>query len=106
LPSISQSTCFTQTLLESTRAACALERYRLANNRLPDHLNDVVPAFLAEEPKDPLTGAPLFYKPSQNGAFVIYGVGWNETDDGGSVDSPKIRRPQKQADWGVSVSKE
>ena len=94
-----------QTLLESTRAAVAVERFRLANNRLPSSLTDLVPAFLPAVPKDPITGAPLIYKPSPDGSFVIYGVGWNETDDGGSVDSPKIKSPGKQADWGVSVSK-
>ena len=96
---------FAQTLLECTRTAVAVERYRLANNRLPAHLADLVPAFLTVVPKDPLTGAPLLYKPSPEGSFVIYGTGWNQADDGGSVNSPKIPRPQEQADWGVSVSK-
>ncbi|MEI6278620.1 MAG: hypothetical protein WCQ16_04450 [Verrucomicrobiae bacterium] len=108
LPAIdgaAQNVALTQTLLESTRTACAVERYRLANNHLPPNLNDLVPVFLAGLPKDPITGAPLFYKPSPEGSFVIYGTGWNQTDDGGAVNSPQIDRPQKQADWGVSVSK-
>jgi hypothetical protein len=105
LISVVESVCFTQTCLESTRAACAVERYRLANKRLPEQLDDLVPAFLPEVPKDPLTGAPLFYTPSPDGSFVIYGVGWNQADDGGSVHSPQSGNFQKQADWGVFVSK-
>jgi len=105
MPSSVESVCFRQTLLESTRAACAVERYRLANKRLPEQLNDLVPAFLPEVPKDPLTGAPLFYKPSPEGSFVIYGVGSNQTDDGGSVHSPQSENPRMQADWGVFVSR-
>ena len=96
---------FTQTLLECTRAAVAVERYRLANDRLPARLADLVPAFLTDVPKDPLAGAPLLYKLSPEGSFVIYGVGWNQADDGGSVNSPQIDQHQKQADWGMSVSK-
>ena len=96
---------FAQTLLECTRAAVAVERYRLANDRLPTHLADLVLAFLAAVPKDPLTGAPLLYKLSPEGSFVIYGTGWNQADDGGAVNSPQIDQQQKQADWGVSASK-
>ena len=98
-----QKSAWAQTLLESTRTACAVERYRLANSRLPANLAELVPGFLTSVPKDPITGAPLLYKPSPEGAFVIYGVGWNQTDDGGSVNSPQIDRQQKQADWGISV---
>ena len=54
-----QKAALTQTLLESTRTACAVQRYRLANNLLPGNLTELVPAFLAEVPKDPITGAPL-----------------------------------------------
>ena len=79
--------------------------FRLANNRLPAHLAELVPAFLAGVPNDPITGAPLLYKPSPKGSFVIYGIGWNQADDGGAVNLPQIASPQKQADWGVSVSK-
>lgn len=103
IPSSIQTVCFTQTLLECTRTACAVELYRLANSRLPERLDDLDPAFLAEVPKDPLTGAALVYKPSPDGSFVIYGVGWNETDDGGSLHSPTSKNPQKQLDWGLSI---
>ncbi|MEI6492077.1 MAG: hypothetical protein WCO94_05975 [Verrucomicrobiota bacterium] len=104
IPGAVKNAALAQTLLESTRAACAIERYRLANGRLPSNLADLVPVFLAGVPKDPITGAPLLYKPSPERSFVIYGVGWNQVDDGGSVKSQHIHRPQDQADWGISVS--
>jgi len=77
-----------QTLLESTRTACAVERYPLVNSRLPAHLVELVPAFLVAVPKDPITGAPHLYKPSPEGSFVIYGVGWNQADDGEFINFP------------------
>ena len=96
----------TQTQLESTRTACAVERYRLGNKRLPVSLGDLVPAFLPVVPNDPITGRPLLYKPKEDGAFVVYGVGWNQIDNGGSVQSTPPKKPQEEADWGVSIAKE
>jgi hypothetical protein len=101
---IPQKIVSAQTLLECTQTACAVERYRLANDRLPEHLAAIAPTFLSEVPKDPLSGASLLYKTSQDGSFVIYGVGWNQADDGGSISSPQIRASDQQADWGISVS--
>ncbi|MEI6377799.1 MAG: hypothetical protein WCO97_11450, partial [bacterium] len=96
---------YAQTQLESTRTACAVERYRLVNKRLPASLGDLVPAFLPAVPNDPITGRPLLYKPKEDGAFVVYGVGWNQIDDGGSVQPTPPKKPIEEADWGVDISK-
>ena len=106
LPRLVEGSAHAQTLLESTRTACAVERYRLGNKRLPVSLGDLVPAFLPAAPNDPITGRPLLYKPKEDGAFVVYGVGWNQIDDGGSVQSTPPKKPQEEADWGVSIAKE
>lgn len=96
-----------QTILRSLGTACAVERYRLAHDRLPETIEDLVPAFLPSLPADPLTGEPLHYKLSDTGSVLIYGTGWNQQDDGGSgVHDPSREWPRKwadQADWGVSV---
>ncbi len=99
-----KTAAFTATLLACTRTACAIERYRLANNRLPAGLDDLVPAFLPEVPMDPISGGKLTYKPSQDGSFVVYGIGWNEIDDGGAV-LPDKGRHKLAADWGLHVTK-
>ncbi|MCX6962413.1 MAG: hypothetical protein NTZ08_08185 [Verrucomicrobia bacterium] len=95
----------TQTILRSLATACAVERYRMAHGRLPATLEDLVPAFLLSVPTDPLTGKPLCYKPSESSSYLIYGTGWDQTDNAGSSvtalnDSKKFA---DQADWGVLV---
>ena len=36
-------------------------------------------------PHDIINGQPLHYRRTADGQFVLYSVGWNETDDGGEV---------------------
>jgi hypothetical protein len=96
----------TQTILRSLATACAVERYRMAHGRLPATLEDLVPAFLPSAPTDPLTGKPLCYKPSESSSYLIYGTGWDQTDNAGSGVSALTRlssRLENQADWGVLV---
>ncbi len=100
-----KQSAFSTTLLSCTRTSCALERYRLANNRLPSGLDDLVPAFLPEVPMDPISGGKLAYKPSQDGSFVVYGIGWNEIDDGGAILNNKGNNTKEAADWGVKVTR-
>jgi type II secretory pathway pseudopilin PulG len=61
--------------LRVARAALAIERYRLANARLPDTLPDSAPL-------DPFTGQPLRYKKLAKG-YVVYSIGEDGKDDGG-----------------------
>ena len=126
--------CQTQTRLNVLSAACAVERFRLANHQLPASLDELVPSLLTSVPKDPMTGAPLLYKrmqgmavsdgqktatPAENfvgmsnakssltypdDSFVIYGLGWNRKDDGGPKVSTLNREPQEQSTWGIVVN--
>ena len=95
----------TQTILRSLATACAVERYRMAHGRLPATLEDLVPAFLPSVPTDPLTGQPLCYKPSESSSYLIYGTGWDQTDNAGSGVSAinDFKNFTDQADWGVLV---
>ncbi len=96
----------TQTILRSLATACAVERYRMAHGRLPSTLEDLVPAFLPSIPTDPLTGKPLCYKPSESSSYLIYGTGWDQTDNAGSGVTALTGLSSKlenQADWGVLV---
>jgi hypothetical protein len=67
------------------RVAIALERYRLAHGEYPESLDALTPQFIAKLPHDIINGQPLHYRRASDGQFVLYSVGWNETDDGGVV---------------------
>jgi hypothetical protein len=44
----------------------------------------------------------LKYRRTDDGQFVLYSVGWNETDDGGTVAMRKGKTPsvnQDEGDW-------
>ncbi|HEX3797936.1 MAG TPA: hypothetical protein VH413_04480 [Verrucomicrobiae bacterium] len=74
-----------ETGVNETIAACAIERYRLANGKLPDTLDQLVPKFLDQVPMDVCNGKPLIYHPGEGRNFTLYSVGWNQTDDGGKT---------------------
>jgi hypothetical protein len=69
--------------LRSAETALAIERYRLQHQgKLPTDLAQLVPAFLAAVPQDPVDGAPLRYH-SLSPGFVVYSVGPDGVDNGG-----------------------
>lgn len=65
------------------QTALAIERFRLANNVLPERLEDMVPVYLTEVLPDPFDGKALRYKRQPVG-YVVYSIGMNLQDDGGS----------------------
>jgi hypothetical protein len=75
--------------------ACALERYWMKHGNYPDQLSALVPEFIAKLPTDVLTGEPYHYTKTDNGRFKLWSVGWNQTDEGGVVDS----KNSNQGDW-------
>ena len=72
-----------QASIDLARTAIALERYRLVHGEFPDSLNALPPQFIESIPYDVIGGKPLHYRLTDQGQFVLYSVGWNETDDGG-----------------------
>jgi hypothetical protein len=84
------------------RVACALERYRLtdAQGEFPTTLEALTPQFIAQLPHDLINGQPLHYRRTGDGRFVLYSVGWNESDDGGTVAVSKNGTVnQEKGDW-------
>jgi hypothetical protein len=81
-----------QTDIDQARVACALERYWQIHHQYPETLAALVPDCIEKLPADIITGQPLKYQRNQDGQFVLYSVGWNETDDGGTfpkeIESP------------------
>jgi hypothetical protein len=74
-----------QCSVDLARTACALERYRLANGQFPDSLEVLAPKFIEKLPCDVIDGGSLKYRRTDDGQFVLYSVGLNETDDGGQI---------------------
>jgi hypothetical protein len=83
-------------LLRCGSVMLALERYRIANDRWPATLADLVPAQLPAVPDDPFNGASLRYRPHPGGV-VIYSIGPDGVDDLGDV--PKNDLGFRLWDW-------
>jgi hypothetical protein len=90
-----------QTTVDLATVACALERHRLATGQYPEQLDLLVPRFIAKIPTDVITGELLKYRREPDGTFVLYSVGWNETDDGGEpgVTKSGAGLDPNQGDW-------
>jgi len=89
-----------QSAVDLARLACALDRYRLAKGQYPDNLAAVVPQFLTKLPPDVIDGGQLQYRRTTDGRFLLYSIGWNETDDGGKVELTKQGSPDPhRGDW-------
>lgn len=88
-----------QTGVDLGRVACALERYRLAHGQYPETLEALAPQFIETLPHDIINGQPLHYRLTTNGKFLLYSVGWNETDDGGQVVIKSGNVDYTKGDW-------
>jgi hypothetical protein len=89
-----------QSQVDMARVACALERFRLAHGNYPETLDALAPQFIEKVPHDLINGQPLHYHRTEDGKFVIYSVGWNEKDDGGTVELTKHGSVHpEQGDW-------
>jgi len=89
-----------QTHVDLARVACALERHRLAHGDYPETLDALAPGLIQSMPHDVINGQPLHYRRTNDGGYFLYSVGWNETDDGGTVVLNKYGNVDRQkGDW-------
>ena len=89
-----------QSQVDLARVACALERFHLAHGNYPNTLDVLAPQFIEKLPNDLINGQPLHYRRREDGNFVLYSVGWNETDDGGKIVFAKGGRVDtEKGDW-------
>jgi hypothetical protein len=89
-----------QSQVDLARVACALERFYLAHGNYPETLGALVPQFIEKLPHDIIGGQPLHYRRTEGGKFLLYSVGWNETDDGGQVAFTKSGSVDREkGDW-------
>ena len=70
--------------------ALALERYRLGHGSYPASLDALSPELLPSRPLDFMDGAPLRYRHTQDGRFVLYSTGLDCIDDGGICRRPGL----------------
>lgn len=91
-----------QNAVDLTRTGCALERFRLTHGAYPDSLEMLSPQFMEKLPHDLITGQPLHYRRQNDGRFLLYSVGWNQKDDGGTIVRKKGSTSEgdpNQGDW-------
>jgi hypothetical protein len=102
LPNVTTKTARSQTAANLAAIACACERFRSVHGTYPDSLSGLTPEFMNKIPHDLITGQPLHYRQQPDTSILVYSVGWNETDDGGTIvfkkgtDSPV---EPDQGDW-------
>jgi hypothetical protein len=90
---------YAQESADLARVAIALERFRLAHGKYPDSLDQLKPQFMSDVPHDLIGGQPLNYCLT-NSIFVLYSVGWNEKDDGGTPTTINSGLPNSDdGDW-------
>ena len=88
LPHASEEELKSFARLHAARAGIAVERFRTANGRLPDSLNELVPKWLDAVPADPFDDKPIRYKKLTKG-LVTYSIGADLKDHGGKERDPK-----------------
>ncbi len=96
----------TQTACEEAEVSCALERYFLDHRLYPDGLDALTPVYLDRVPHDLIDGKPMRYRRTGDGRYLLYGVGWNGRDDGGTIAWQRAssggfpaRPDDKEGDW-------
>ena len=82
----------TLTYLRLAVTSLALEQFRNQNGRLPEALDELTPAFVAEVPEDPFTGLDLQYHRLEKG-YLIYSFGRDRRDDHGLEKSERKKSP-------------
>ncbi len=96
-----ESKCGTDGILAGAKLTVACNRFQREMGRWPAELQELVPEFLAEVPRDPYDGAPFRYSEEKG---LVWAVGKNLTDEGGSMRGPGVeeaaaaRRDRRRAE--------
>lgn len=72
-------------------AGIALKRFVIQRRVYPRSLSDLVPSFLPSVPMDFMDGKELRYR-AEDGRFLLYSVGPDCVDNGGTMPTPNARR--------------
>jgi tRNA A-37 threonylcarbamoyl transferase component Bud32 len=98
------STARSQVHADLAFVACVLERHRAARGAYPESLAELVPEFAEKLPHDLFDGQPLRYRPTRDGSYILYSIGWNARDDFGAMAQPRLGEPRaywsnETGDW-------
>lgn len=99
LETIEQRCVFSASMIDQARIAIALERHRLAHGQFPDTLQALVPEFLPAIPTELSSGQPFRYERQAGQSFRLYGVGFDKTDNGGTINPKKSEFRQSDQIW-------
>ncbi|HEY3393496.1 MAG TPA: hypothetical protein VGK58_12370 [Lacipirellulaceae bacterium] len=81
------------TTLELTRLVAALAVYRAEHGTYPESTDELVPGVIERLPVEVFSGKPFAYKRSADG-YLLYGVGANGIDEGGSNEKYRVQNGQ------------
>lgn len=84
----------TQVRIDHARIAIAIERFYMRHGNLPGNFDELSPEFIEEVPRDPFGGKPYGYRVLSEGNYMIWSVGWNESDEDGLVSASRT-----DGDW-------
>jgi hypothetical protein len=79
-----QTVARNQTMANQALVACGLERYRFIHQEYPETLADLKPELLPKPRNEVFSGQPFKYHRVASDRFLLYSVGWNGVDDGGT----------------------
>lgn len=101
---IVERAAYAQTLVDQSIIACALERYRLEHGGYPGSLRDLTRSGEKPLPLDLISSAPMGYRKTAEGRYLLWGVGFDGVDDGGkNNEGPGSRNkpshPDYKGDW-------
>lgn len=83
--------------MRCAETAMAVERFRLAEERCPQRLEELVPAYIARIPEDPFQPGRPLQMLCRDGRFIVYSIGRDREDDGGDL---PLRTLGDEADVG------
>jgi hypothetical protein len=89
-----------QALIELATSALAVERFRLAEGRLPTSLKELTPRFLDTVRIDPFDGNPVRYRRLAHG-YVVYSVDADGRDDGG-LEAPERKKAADNGSYDIT----
>lgn len=89
-----ESKCRAESMLAGAKLVVACHRFERDRGRFPNTLQELVPDFINEVPRDPFDGAPFRYSAEKE---LVWAVGKNLTDEGGST-----RMPESEQDYVAS----
>jgi len=81
---IHQAQMRTRAQLTTAMVAVACERYRMKHGAWPKSVEELMPAFLADRPRDAYTGRPIMIATHKEG-ISVYSTGPDGIDDGGII---------------------